>query len=142
MRHKKATKECVKPSWTMERMPKLLIMLVISFYYSHYYPNYELLLLQNGQTPLHLAAEHDRSDVVKMFLKKNDLVTLANAVGFYNVKFNKQLLILQCKHIFCNFCCTKVSILKYVKAINLFYFKIAKNVTAFRKFLQLFSWCH
>lgn len=39
-------------------------------------------LLQRGQTPLHLAAENDHSDVVKMFLKhRPELVTMANTVS-------------------------------------------------------------
>lgn len=40
------------------------------------------LPFQHGQTPLHLAAENDHSDVVKLFLKhKPELVTLANTVS-------------------------------------------------------------
>lgn len=37
--------------------------------------------IQQGQTPLHLAAENDHSDVVKLFLKhRPELVTMANTV--------------------------------------------------------------
>lgn len=37
---------------------------------------------QHGQTPLHLAAENDHSDVVKLFLKyRPELVTMANTVS-------------------------------------------------------------
>ena len=37
---------------------------------------------QQGQTPLHLAAENDHSDVVKLFLKhRPELVTMANTVS-------------------------------------------------------------
>ncbi|XP_067928929.1 serine/threonine-protein phosphatase 6 regulatory ankyrin repeat subunit B-like [Watersipora subatra] len=37
---------------------------------------------EGGQTPLHLAAENDHSDVIKLFLKhKPDLVTMANTKG-------------------------------------------------------------
>ena len=40
-----------------------------------------LCIFQHGQTPLHLAAEHDHSDVVKLFLKhRPELVTMANTV--------------------------------------------------------------
>ena len=45
---------------------------------------YELILviLQHGQTPLHLAAENDHSDVVKLFLKhRPELVSMANTVS-------------------------------------------------------------
>lgn len=39
--------------------------------------------LQHGQTPLHLAAENDHAEIVKLFLKyKPELVTMANAVSF------------------------------------------------------------
>lgn len=42
-----------------------------------------LCRLQDGQTPLHLAAENDHSDVIKLFLKhKPDLVTMANTVSY------------------------------------------------------------
>ena len=37
--------------------------------------------LQEGRTPLHLAAENDHSDVVKLFLKNQpELVSFANTV--------------------------------------------------------------
>lgn len=37
---------------------------------------------QHGQTPLHLAAENDHSDIVKLFLKHRlELATLANGEG-------------------------------------------------------------
>ena len=40
------------------------------------------LYLQEGQTPLHLAAENDHSNVVKMFLAhRRDLVQAANKNG-------------------------------------------------------------
>lgn len=40
-----------------------------------------IYILQHGQTPLHLAAENDHSDVVKLFLKyRPELVTMANTV--------------------------------------------------------------
>ena len=39
---------------------------------------------QHVQTPLHLAAENDHSDVVKLFLKhRPELVTMANTVRLY-----------------------------------------------------------
>ena len=39
-------------------------------------------ILQHGQTPLHLAAENDHSDVVKLFLKhRPELVSMANTVS-------------------------------------------------------------
>lgn len=39
-------------------------------------------MFQQGQTPLHLAAENDYSDVVKMFLKyRPELVSMANTVS-------------------------------------------------------------
>ena len=42
----------------------------------------QILFFQRGQTPLHLAAENDHSDVVKMFLKhRPELVTMANTVS-------------------------------------------------------------
>lgn len=37
---------------------------------------------QHGQTPLHLAAENDHSEVVKLFLRhRPELATLANVEG-------------------------------------------------------------
>lgn len=42
-----------------------------------------LLLHKHSQTPLHLAAEHDHSEVVKLFLKhKPDLLSVANKNGY------------------------------------------------------------
>lgn len=42
-------------------------------------------LFQHVQTPLHLAAENDHSDVVKLFLKhRPELVTMANTVCIIN----------------------------------------------------------
>lgn len=39
--------------------------------------------MQQSQTPLHLAAEHDHSEVVQLFLKhKPDLVSVPNKSGY------------------------------------------------------------
>lgn len=41
------------------------------------------IFVQHSQTPLHLAAEHDHSEVVQLFLKhKPDLVSMPNKNGF------------------------------------------------------------
>ncbi len=41
-----------------------------------------MCLFQRGQTPLHLAAENDHSEVVKLFLRQRpELAMLANMTG-------------------------------------------------------------
>lgn len=65
-------------------------------------------LIQQGQTPLHLAAENDHSDVVKLFLKhRPELVTMASTVCIIHVySIHKRIIltkcisISQCYHIF------------------------------------------
>jgi ankyrin repeat protein len=51
-------------------------------FYSVFRSNSPLIPIpQHGQTPLHLAAENDHSDVVKLFLKhRPELVTMASTV--------------------------------------------------------------